>query len=840
MSIRLQLLLVALSTLMLPWAGCQYARELETAMRASQEQALLASAGTIANALSAEPQRVFRDPRDDGAYDPERGDIHAYPLPGRPLLDGYRDDWGLAARPGIIRPPAPVRGARPARLLAGVTERYLWLYVEVDQARFHPEPADVHPLRDRFDRVELTLEEPGGGAETFFFATAAPGLIEAQSLVKGADGADRAVSEPRIQAYWLQTSHGYHLEARIPRSLVGAHLWLAAIDGPTGPPIGDGDAAPADATGGRLFFAPAGLDQLLATFIRGGTRAAVIDANGLKLGGTGALETEGADGARGTLQSWYRRFLEDSTVLSPQTAGVDRLEGAGVRHALAGHADAEWLRGPGSGAVLSVAAPLLIDGRPRGAVVLEQAGDQLVGLRDRALARLFNLTLLATGIAVACAFGFASWISVRIRRLGAAAEGAVGSDGRITLQMPESRRGDEIGALSRSFEKLLTRLNEHTQYLRTLGGKLSHELRTPLTVVRSSLDNLESEGVSDAQRVYLTRARDGGVRLQSILTALGAAARVEESFKHAERVVFDLRELLMSAVAGYRDSFHSVTLRLDAPGARCPLRGAPDLIVQMLDKLVENAVDFCPPGGLIVLALTRAPGAYVLQVSNEGPPIPPGSIGPAVRIPVRTSQRARRQTALRPRTVHRAPDRRIPRRPGRRGEWRGAVRRAIQRDPAGHLVRPTDVARDAFVRQQPALAVQAPAVARERPIRADHPVTGHDDGDGIAVVGETHRARRARIADPPRELAVAPGFAERDFLQFLPHPALKGGAPELQGQLETAARTREVFRELQGGDPQRRGIRLLHPGSASLATRGLAARDVHVQSGQGFFVGEEQ
>ena len=56
MSIRLQLLIVALTTLVLPWAGWHYAGELESALRGSQEQSLLASAGTIANALSAQPQ----------------------------------------------------------------------------------------------------------------------------------------------------------------------------------------------------------------------------------------------------------------------------------------------------------------------------------------------------------------------------------------------------------------------------------------------------------------------------------------------------------------------------------------------------------------------------------------------------------------------------------------------------------------------------------------------------------------------------------------------------------------------------------------------------------------
>jgi signal transduction histidine kinase len=235
---------------------------------------------------------------------------------------------------------------------------------------------------------------------------------------------------------------------------------------------------------------------------------------------------------------------------------------------------------------------------------------------------LFNLTLLATAASVIIMFGFATWISLRIARLRDAAESAVSSDGKIRLDMPESARADEIGALSRGFERLLARLNEHTTYLRTLGGKLSHELRTPLTIVRSSLDNLESEGLRDDQRHYITRARDGTQRLQSILSALGAAARVEESIKQAEVVNFDLRELLSSAIAAYRDGFPQAHIALETPPDPCFIRGAPDLLVQLLDKLIENAVDFCPAAGVITVRLERTMGNYALQVQNDGPPIP--------------------------------------------------------------------------------------------------------------------------------------------------------------------------------------------------------------------------
>jgi two-component system sensor histidine kinase ChvG len=111
------------------------------------------------------------------------------------------------------------------------------------------------------------------------------------------------------------------------------------------------------------------------------------------------------------------------------------------------------------------------------------------------------------------------------------------------------------------------------------------------------------------------------------LSALGAAARVEESIKQAERVNFDLREIVSSAVAAYRDGFPQARFALEAPADPCFIRGAPELLVQLLDKLIENAVDFCPSGGAITVRLERAQSSYLLQVFNDGPPIQPELLG---------------------------------------------------------------------------------------------------------------------------------------------------------------------------------------------------------------------
>jgi two-component system sensor histidine kinase ChvG len=327
-SIRLQLLLISLTTLILPWAGCQYAREVQTVLRASQEQALLASAGTIANALSAQPQRLFHGGEAAGRFDAQDGDIYAFPLRTTPLLDGYRDDWDIAQKPLAL--PSP--GGFHAKMQAGVTDRYLYVYLEVEDAHFDPQGGGPAAAQRGFDRVELALLSPDGALESYFFATSAPGMVAAQSTVQGDDGRTNIVIEPRIQGFWLQTARGYHLEFRLPLALVGARLWIEAIDGADESRQRAGTIGGAEKQrGGRLFFSSGSLLDWLTPFIRNGTRATVIDANALKLATVGSAEATDVRGEDAPKVAWYRRFQAiDTAELPVRNSLADRLDGEHV------------------------------------------------------------------------------------------------------------------------------------------------------------------------------------------------------------------------------------------------------------------------------------------------------------------------------------------------------------------------------------------------------------------------------------------------------------------------------------------------------------------------------
>jgi two-component system sensor histidine kinase ChvG len=616
MSLRLKLLALGLATLVLPWAGCRYAREMEAALREGEQTSLQAVAQTIAASLQGRTDLLYREPLppSDGAADaaspepataaatpaaprspptPGPYDLRPLALTAAPLIDGYSDDWPRepAAWKHFSRDPQHRFG-----ILSGVYERMLYVLLEVH---------DEHPVFDApgsnwldpatfGDRVWIGYEDRQGEEHQLFLAASGPGALSARRIESGEYGEQRALIEPRMRAAWQPGKDGYRVEIRMPLSMLGERFGVLVDDRDTrgATPVSYGSLRSDDLhTLGRLVVAAPELGSYLGQFMQPGLKIAVAAPDGQVLARADALGQARSLGS-GTpplLARLYRRF-------------VDR---------------------PGEPRYIETQAPIYDrDHRETiGGLEVTQTADLWLRLRDRALTHMLNFTLGTSVAAVIVMFAFAAWLALRLARLRRASESALTRSGLVTA-FPETTARDELGDVARSFSTLLARLNAYTDYLRTLAGKLAHEIRTPLTIVRSSLENLEAEPSGDAARTYLARARQGSERLNAILLAMGAASRVEEAIGGAERVDFDLVPVLDSAVAAYRGAFPSRTFASELMPGPIMLHGAPDLIVQMLDKLIDNAVDFSPAGGTVTVRLRPEPAASVIEVENPGPPLP--------------------------------------------------------------------------------------------------------------------------------------------------------------------------------------------------------------------------
>ena len=633
--LRTKLLLLALTTLALPWAGCQYAREMETVLRESEQQSLLAVTTTIAGSLKGRQELLFRADSLPAVSSHDPRDITPVVLSGAPLIDGRADEWDTDSR-SLIRVAGP--GGDGLRLLAATHERWLYLALLVRDDKMVFDASMMRPLDSESigDRIWLAFDDKRGGQQQLFFSSTGPGTLIARRIETREYGREETVEEPRIESVWQRSRDGYVVEIGIPLSLLSQHIGVLIDDrdrrGAARSSYGTLDVADLRATG-RLIAASPDLSDHLRQFAQPGVELTVASATGAILTRLDAPALPGDyTRMRGFLPRMYRLFL-DGNALPRGVSQAERQRAAEELTARVARGKPETALFAGryeNSVIVAAAAPIFsADGKQVfGVIQLAQTADRWLTLRDRALTRLLNLTLFVTLFAVVAAFWFAGRMTLRIARLGAASETALGREGNLSRVLPESDARDELGDLSRSFSSLLGRLDEYTGYLRTLAGKLAHEIRTPLTIIRSSLENLESEnaasnGMGDNAKVYIARAREGSERLGAILTAMGAATRVEEAIAHSERQRFDLAALVRAAVAAYGAAFPQRTFRCEIPEQAVEMTGAPDLVVQLLDKLIDNAVDFSADGATISVVVRAEGPVAVLSVANPGPPLPP-------------------------------------------------------------------------------------------------------------------------------------------------------------------------------------------------------------------------
>lgn len=617
MNLRKQLLLVSLLTLILPWAGCQFIRETESALREGQQQMLSGTAQAIADAYSQFSVELLAN-RDD--LKSGRNQLYGHPLATAPLIDGYFDEWTTPEESTIS-----LRGADGAiRFVVGTHRQYVYLHLDVrDASVVFDRGQDAIFPRSHSDHVALVSVDETGTQTIFRFRAEAPGEIIAVRETGG-----EVFDETRIGAYWQDTPGGYRLEARIPQSLLGERLGLVIANtaDPTTPGVRsatfDGDLP------GRFVTVSPVLQSVASGYVQPGLRLIVTDARGWRLGQAGSISgaPEGVANVPPStrwLRLTYNLLLEpgaETALAEPDATG--REQQGYIREALNGSPATRWFRSPDTGrAVVSVAHPIFSGNVQTGALVLQQGTDAILSLTNQAMTRLITLTLIATiGVALVL-LGYASWLSARIRHLSSAAERAL-DEKRVRTSLPSALAGDEIGDLSRSFSSVLQQLGNYNDYLQTLASKLSHELRTPLTIVKSSLENLEHEELPKESAVYTARAKEGVDRLRKILSAMSEASRTEELIENAEPENFDLAEVLESTIAAYADAWPERRFTFDNRATDAEVFGSPELIIQMLDKLADNAVEFSAEGDEIGLSLENDRENIVISISNPGPPLP--------------------------------------------------------------------------------------------------------------------------------------------------------------------------------------------------------------------------
>ena len=178
---------------------------------------------------------------------------------------------------------------------------------------------------------------------------------------------------------------------------------------------------------------------------------------------------------------------------------------------------------------------------------------------------------------------------------------------------------DELGQLAGNFNQMAEKLEQTEIMRRQLIGDISHELRTPLTAIKGSMEGL-IDGVLPKNESTFSQIYQEADRLQRLVEDLQELSRVEAGQFKLVRKKADINELASSAMAAMESAYSkkNVDLSLHFEKNLPKVNADRDRILQVLQNLLGNALQFTPSGGKVVIDIIRSDNGVEVSVIDNG------------------------------------------------------------------------------------------------------------------------------------------------------------------------------------------------------------------------------
>jgi signal transduction histidine kinase len=301
---------------------------------------------------------------------------------------------------------------------------------------------------------------------------------------------------------------------------------------------------------------------------------------------------------------------------APRTNGVESFQSRPeIQRALHGRVTTGTRRSNTLGAdLLYVAVPVASGGRIGGAVRVTYPTSAIDSRVRRYWLILAAIAGIVLAVTVVVGVRVAAFVVRPLRRVESAAA-AVGQ-GDLNARAPEYDGPDEVRSLAAVFNDTVTRVSQLLNSQRQFVDDASHQLRTPLTVLRLRLENLErdvrGEGRADLEGALHEVERLGEL-VESLLGLARSGARTAPPGRvDLDRLVRERRDAWSPLVAE-----RGLRLAVDVSDA-VPARASEERVRQIIDNLLENAVEASPPGGAITLFVHAASPWVEVRVRDEG------------------------------------------------------------------------------------------------------------------------------------------------------------------------------------------------------------------------------
>lgn len=270
--------------------------------------------------------------------------------------------------------------------------------------------------------------------------------------------------------------------------------------------------------------------------------------------------------------------------------------------------------------VLYVAAPVGDPAKPDGVLtVYKPQADVLPLVRARRRIIYTACGMIGGGILLLISVVFL-WL---FRPIGNITEYARAIERGERPTKPKIGIGREVNTLAHALDSMRDAL-EGRRYAERYIQTLTHEMKSPLAAIRGAAELLDEEMPVDVRKRFLENILAETARSERLINRLLELSAIEGRARLEESEELDFRIIIARAIDQARPLAEVAGVVLDYTAAASPmlLRGDAFILRAAVTNLLENAIDFSPPGCAVRIAVEIFGTHLALTIRDHGPGIP--------------------------------------------------------------------------------------------------------------------------------------------------------------------------------------------------------------------------
>lgn len=191
--------------------------------------------------------------------------------------------------------------------------------------------------------------------------------------------------------------------------------------------------------------------------------------------------------------------------------------------------------------------------------------------------------------------------------------------GDFHVELKQRSRAKEINEMARNFQLMAQELSGIETFRTDFISNVSHEFKTPLSAVEGYAVLLQDPAMPQEKRaVYLDKILRNTRRLSNLTSNILQLSCLENQEIMPQTERFALDEQIRQSILLFEESWSGKNLDLDISLDSVDYVGAPDLLAQVWQNLIGNAIKFTPRGGSVHVSLRQKGDLLQVQISDSG------------------------------------------------------------------------------------------------------------------------------------------------------------------------------------------------------------------------------